>query len=163
MALGTSRQTISLNGSEEDGARTYTPTAGSTFTFIDGTGALRAQKVGKGTITLTGGTAQTVALTSSSVFKDADGGAITFTKIKAIAFEAASGNSAAMVIGNNASNDWDTLLNATGTLTLPAGSIAAFISPDANGWAVTAGDLIKVDGDGTDSLSIWAMGEGTGA
>lgn len=157
--LGTSRCSIVLVSSETANSRTYTPSLSSTITFSNGSGASKAEKVASATITLSGGAAQQIALTSSSTFEDAAGDAITFTNIKAIGFSTPSGNSASMVIGAAGSADWDTLLNAAGTLTLPAGSTAAFMTTNATGWSVTASDIINVDGDGTDAVTIWVLGE----
>lgn len=159
MGLGTSRLQITMGSSESVGDRDYSPSISVTKTFTDGSGADKAEKVGKTTVTLAAGAAQTVALTSSTAFKDASGATITFTKIKAIAFETPSGNTADIVVGAAGAADWDTMLNAAGTLTLPAGSVAAFMTSDADGWAVSASDIINVDGDGTDKLDIFVLGE----
>lgn len=157
--LGTSRCSIALASSESANSRTYAPSLSSTLTFSHGSGASKAEKVASATITLTAGAAQQIALTSSSTFEDASGDAITFTNIKAIGFQTPTGNAASMVIGANGLNDWDTLLNATGTITLPPGTTAAFMTSDATGWSVTASDIINVDGDGTDSVTIFVLGE----
>lgn len=169
MAINESKQIISLIGNEVVGDRQFSPAITAAFTFLDGTGASKGTKVGKALVTLSSGAAQQIALTSSTTFEDAAGDAITFTKIKGIAFSTRSGsatsdigataNSAAMVIGANGSNDWDTLLNATGTLTVPAESLIVALTGDADGWAVTASDIINVDGDGSDKVLIWVFGE----
>jgi hypothetical protein len=161
--LGTTELEIRFRGRARTGDRAFDPELGSKTYFVDGTGAGAAQKVGKAVVTLIAGAPQNIALTSSSTFKDESGLAITFTKIKGLAFETPSGNAAAMVIGAAASNAWATLLGATGTLTLPPGTELGAKTANANGWAVTAGDVLKVDGDGTDSVTIWVLGEGTAA
>lgn len=157
--LGTSRCSVSLIGTETVGARTYAPSLAQTVTFTNGEGASKGEKASAATVTLVGGAAQDIALTSSATFKDASGAALTFTKIKAIGFKTAAANAAAMVIGDAAANPWDDLFGADGTITLPPNSSAVFLSASANGWPVSASDVIKVDGDGTDSVEIFVLGE----
>ena len=163
MAIEASRLQIAFTTAEGVGDRSFTPSVNDAITFSNGTGALGAQKVGKATVTLVAGAAVELDLTSSTDFTDTEGNAITFTKVKAIAFQTAAANAAAMVVGAAGLNDWDTLLNATGTLTFPPGTVAAFMTRDANGWAVTAGDILNIDGDGTDSIDVLILGEGSAA
>jgi hypothetical protein len=65
--------------------------------------------------------------------------------------------------GAAASNAWATLLNSTGTITLPAGAWFIAATPDATGWAVTAatGDLLKAAGTGTDQFTLVLIGSDT--
>lgn len=88
----------------------------------------------------------------AGVLLDAFGAAITFARIKGILIKAATGNTNSVVVGAASSNQWATLLNTTGTITLrPGGSFCAIAgAADATGWAVTAGtgDLLKVANSG---------------
>jgi type 1 fimbria pilin len=53
-----------------------------------------------------------------------------------------------------------TLLNSTGTLTLPAGAWFAAATPDATGWVVTPSTamLINFTGTTTDTFQIVVLG-----
>ena len=91
----------------------------------------------------------------AGVLTDVFGQAITFVRIKGIFISASSANNNNVVVGAAASNQWATLLNTTGTLTLRPGASFAAISgsTDATGMAVTAGtgDLLKVANSGAGS------------
>ncbi|MEV8623406.1 hypothetical protein [Streptomyces sp. NPDC051079] len=88
----------------------------------------------------------------AGVLTDAFGTALTFVRVKGIFISAATANSNNVVIGAAASNQWATLLNATGTITLRPGMTFAAMagSADATGMAVTAGtgDLLKIANSG---------------
>jgi len=88
----------------------------------------------------------------AGVLTDAFGSALTFVRVKGIVISASSANSNNVVVGAAASNQWATLLNATGTITLRPGATFAAMSgsADATGMAVTAGtgDLLKVANSG---------------
>ncbi|MFJ7070182.1 hypothetical protein [Streptomyces sp. NPDC101115] len=118
-----------------------------------GTGAGKADLVFHDRRTLNASANETLDL--AGVLTDAYGAAITFARIKYIAFAAASGNTNNVVVGANAANDWVGLLNAAGTLTLRPGMTFAAMSgsADATGMAVTAGtgDLLKVANSGAGS------------
>lgn len=91
----------------------------------------------------------------AGVLTDVYGTALTFVRIKGIFISASSANSNNVVVGAAASNQWATLLNATGTITLRPGATFAAMSgsADATGMAVTAGtgDLLKVANSGAGS------------
>ena len=76
------------------------------------------------------------------------GAAVTFVRVKGLFIKAASANTNNVVIGAATSNQWATLLNTTGTLTLRPGASLAVVAggADATAYAVTAstGDLLKV-------------------
>jgi hypothetical protein len=84
----------------------------------------------------------------AGVLLDAFGAAITFARVKGLVVSAVAANTNNVVVGAAATNQWATLLNTTGTLTLrPGSTFSAFAGvTDATGWAVTAGtgDLLRV-------------------
>lgn len=94
----------------------------------------------------------------AGVLSDAFGASLTYIRVKGLIIAAlgvtnADGvvttpNTNNVVVGAASSNAWAALLNATGTVTLRPGAIAAFIAgaTDATGYAVTGGtgDLLKV-------------------
>lgn len=162
MSLDSKRSQITLSFGESSGVRSVAPLMTRAIEFTDGTGALKGQKTGIATVT-PGGSTVTIALTSSSDFTDADGNSITFTKIKAIGYQAASGNSGNITIGGNV-NEWDTFLKSSGAtdkglIVLAPDTTLGLVTGSANGYAVTAGDVIEVNGTGTDSVVIVVMGE----
>lgn len=118
--------------------------------LTDGTAAGQANKVFHDRRTLAASATEDLDL--SGVLLDAYGAAITFARIKGIIISAAAANVNNVVVGAAASNQWVTLLNSTGTLTLrPGASFAALTgAADGTGWAVTAGtgDLLKVANSG---------------
>lgn len=84
----------------------------------------------------------------AGVLLDSFGAAITFARVKGIFVSAVAANTNNVVVGAASANQWVTLLNATGTVTLrPGASFGAFAGvADAAGYAVTGGtgDLLKV-------------------
>lgn len=79
---------------------------------------------------------------------DSFGVAITLARIKAIFISALAANTNNVIVGAASANQWTSLLNATGTITLKPGDTFAAIAGAANatGWTVTGGtgDLLKV-------------------
>jgi hypothetical protein len=80
------------------------------------------------------------------------GGTLTFVRIKGLIVAAAAANTNNVVVGAAASNQWATLLNATGTVQVRPGALfAAYVGEaDATGWAVTAGtgDILRIANGG---------------
>ena len=85
----------------------------------------------------------------AGVLLDGFGTALTFVRVKALYVAAAAANTNDVVIGGASGNQWATLLNTTGTVTLRPGASMMFTAGvgDATGWAVTAGtgDLLQVE------------------
>jgi hypothetical protein len=124
------------------------------ITFADGSGANAANKIYQNTVSLSAGAA---SLDLSGSLTDAYGSTAVFARIKGIYIKNNGANS--MVFGAG-STPWATLLNATGTLTIPAGGFVLIATPDATGWTVTAatGDLLNVTGTGTQTFDIAILG-----
>lgn len=116
----------------------------------NGTGAGQADRVFSDRRTLTASSTEDLDLAGGVT--DAFGNTITFARIKSIKIKAATANTNTVVIGAAGSNQWTTLLNSTGTVTLNKGGIfmAACGSTDSTGWTVTAGtgDLLKIANGG---------------
>lgn len=121
--------------------------------LASGTGAGKADKVYQGRRTLAASASEDLDLVG--VLLDAFGAATTFVRVKGLFVKAAAANTNNVVIGAATSNQWATLLNTTGTLTLRPGSSLAVAAgaADATGYAVTAstGDLLKVANSGAGS------------
>lgn len=126
--------------------------------FADGAGALQANQVYSASRALSGG-ADSLDLTGTAL-KDAYGTSVALARVKAIYLKNTSTHS--MTFGADA-NAWATLLNSTGTITLPAGAFIMVCTPDATGWAVTAGtgDILAVTGTGTDTYDVAIVGATT--
>lgn len=118
-----------------------------------GTGAGKADKVYQGRRTLAASASEDLDL--AGVLLDAFGAAITFVRVKGLFIKAATANTNNVVVGAATTNQWATLLNTTGTLTLRPGASFAVVAgaADATGYAVTAstGDLLKVANSGAGS------------
>lgn len=162
MALDTSRLQINFVASETVGARTFSPSFSLLKTFTDGTGALKAQKVGYATVSATSdGTSVALTGSASGTFSDAEGNPITFDNIKAIAFETTSANTSNILIGNASASAWNDPFNSAAIVTLPPSTGMAIFTSKATGLEVDTGDLLKVAsvGANSDSVNIWALGE----
>ncbi|MBK3631565.1 hypothetical protein JHN52_01035 [Streptomyces sp. MBT97] len=114
--------------------------------LASGTGAGKADKVYQGRRTLAASASEDLDL--AGVLLDAFGSAITFVRVKGLFIKASAGNTNNVVVGAASSNQWATLLNTTGTITLRPGTSLGVVAgaADAIGYAVTAstGDLLKV-------------------
>ena len=129
------------------------------ISFADGTGAGQAKVLYQGKLSLSAGA---YSLDLNGVLTDSYGSTVSLVRVKAIYIQNNS-TSNSQTFGAAASNAWATLLNSTGTITLPAGAWFVAATPDATGWAVTAstGDLLKVAGTGTDQFTIVVIGSAT--
>ncbi|MBK3563221.1 MULTISPECIES: hypothetical protein [unclassified Streptomyces] len=118
-----------------------------------GTAAGKADKVFSDRRTLAASANEDLDL--AGVLLDAFGAAITFVRVKGLFIAAAPGNTNNVVVGASASNQWATLLNTTGTVTLRPGAACGFLAgaTDATAYAVTAstGDLLRVANSGAGS------------
>lgn len=121
-----------------------------TIRMVDGTLAGQADRVFSDRRTLTASSTEDLDLAGGVT--DGFGNTITFARIKAIRVKAAVGNTNKVVVGAAGSNQWITLLNSTGTISLNKGGVfdAACGETDSVGWVVTAatGDILKVANSG---------------
>jgi hypothetical protein len=135
--------------------------------FTNGTGAGKAQVVFSDIGSLAG--SASVSLDLAGALLDAFGKTITFTKIKAILVYADPANNAAnpVVVSRPTANGLPLLGTANVTVAgLEPGGLFLYMSPGANGIAVTAGtaDILTItNGAGTNTVSyqIIIIGEGT--
>ena len=134
---------------------TLTASRSPSITFTDGAGASAANKLYAATRTLSGSSED---LDLAGVLADLFGGTLTLVRIKGLYIKN-TGN-ANIVVGGDATNPWATLLNSTGTLTLPPGAFILVGTPDATGWTVTAGtgDILQVAGTSGQSYEIAILG-----
>ncbi|WP_171110597.1 MULTISPECIES: hypothetical protein [unclassified Streptomyces] len=123
-------------------------------TLGSGTGAGNADLVWSDRRTIAASGAEDLDLAGALL--DAFGATVTFVRVKGLFIAASADNANNVVVGADATNPWATLLNATGTITLPPGAAFAAFAGEADGtaYAVTAGtgDLLQVanSGGGTD-------------
>jgi hypothetical protein len=79
---------------------------------------------------------------------DAFGATLTFVEVTALIVKAAAGNTNNVVVGDDATAPWTSLLGADGTVTLRPGALFAAVAgvADATGYAVTAttADILQV-------------------
>lgn len=135
-------------------ARVQTTSKTIEFKFASGVGALMSNYVYAVSRTL-GGASEDVDLAGG--LTDVFGATLTFAEVKF--FGVHNTGTATLTLGAASSNAWAGLLNATGTVTLPAGAFMLFGANDATGFAVVAGtgDLLKVAGTAgqTYDLIVW--------
>jgi len=117
---------------------------GANYSFTNGTGANQANECFVDTRTLSASATEDLDLAGG--LTDAYGTALTFTKIKAIIIKAAAANTNNVQITRPASNGLVLFMAASDGIALTPGACFAFIAPDANGVAVTAGtgDLLTI-------------------
>lgn len=122
------------------------------ITFGDGVGANSFDKLYAASRTLSGSSED---LDLAGVLVDLYGGTITAARVKCLYIKNLSSTND-VVVGAAGSNPWATLLNSTGTLTLPPGAWIVVATPDATGWAVAAGtgDILKMAGTSGQSYEI---------
>jgi hypothetical protein len=111
-----------------------------------GTGAGQADRLFSDRRTLDASATENLDL--SGALLDALGGPAAFVRVKGLFISADASNTNRVVFGAASANAWATLLNTTGTVSLPPGASAAFMcgTGDATAWAVTSGtgDILKV-------------------
>lgn len=114
--------------------------------LASGTGAGKADRLFSDRRTLAASATEDLDL--SGALLDALGGPAQFVKVKGLIIAADRANTNKVVFGAASANAWATLLNSTGTISLPPGASACFMAgaTDATNWAVTAGtgDILKV-------------------
>lgn len=152
-----------LLNSLDVGNVSYPVSYGANYVFTDGVGADKAKEIWTDTRTLTASASEN--LDFAGVLTDAFGNVLTFTKIKAIIVKADAANVNDVVIGNHATAAFVGPFGAAAhTIAIKPGGLAAFVAPDANGFAVTAttADMLKVlnGGAGTSvTYTIIVIGE----
>lgn len=126
-------------------------------TFSNGSGALQADCLYQASLALVAGVLN-VDLNAS--LTDSYGSSVTLVRVKAIMFK---NNGAANIVVGAGSTPWASMLNSTGTLTIPPGGAFAFFTPDAAGWVVTpaTADVLKFAGTGTDPFELIILGAKT--
>lgn len=124
------------------------------ITFTDGVGANAANQIYQANRALTAG-ADSVDL--AGALTDGYGSTVALVRVKAIYIKNTGTTDLTFGAG---SNPFITMLNSTGTITLKPGAFVLLATPDATGYAVTAGtgDLINVTGTGTSTYSIAVLG-----
>jgi hypothetical protein len=147
--LNDRRTNVGLPGSTS--GTTLTASRSPAITFVDGAGASAMNAVYARERTLSGAAED---LDLAGGLTDQYGGTITFVRVKSIYIKN-TGN-ANIVVGGDGSSPWATLLNSTGTLTLPPGAFFSAGTQDATGWTVTAssGDLLQVAGTSGQTYEI---------
>ena len=125
--------------------------------FTDGAGANQGNVLYQGSLVMTAG-AYNIDL--NGLLTDTYGSQVNMLRVKGILYYNTSTHVHTIGAGTN---PWITLLNSTGTLTIPPGGAFAAVTPDATGWAVTAatGDVLKTLGTGTDTFQIVILGSST--
>jgi len=145
------------------GSVSYPLVYSSTNNFADGVGADQAKEIWSDTRTLTASATENLDL--AGVLTDAFGNVITFTKIKALIIKADPANVNDVIIGNHATAAC--LLGfgaAAHTWAIKPGGLFVVVSPDTNGYAVTAttADMLKVlNSAGSTSVTYTAIIIGT--
>ncbi len=120
------------------------------FSFANGTSANQANQIWTDTRTITASSSENLDL--AGVLANALGTTLTFTRIKAIIINAASGNTNNVLVGGHASAAFSTMFgDATDVLVVRPGGSFCLVAPDATAYAVTAttGDLLKIANSGS--------------
>jgi hypothetical protein len=87
----------------------------------------------------------------AGVLTDLISGTTTFVRVKGLVIYAASANANNVIVGNAASNAWNTWVGAsTHTVTVRPGGLLALWAPDGTAYAVTAGtgDILRIANSG---------------
>ena len=130
-----------------------------TATFTTGSGSGQVQVLWQASRTFSG-TTDTLNTYSGSLV-DSYGTVVALTSVKAIYIQNTSATNS-IVIGNAGSTPMNTLLNATGTLTLNAGDWIVVAAPTSAGWGLTGSNFnILVTGTNGQTYTIVMLGIGT--
>ncbi|HLY82028.1 MAG TPA: hypothetical protein VKQ71_03530 [Acidimicrobiales bacterium] len=127
--------------------------AAPSTSYTSGVGANQGNILYQATLTMTAG-AYALNLTTAT---DSYGTALGTVRIKGIYIKNTATTS--MTVGAG-TTPVTTLLNSTGTLTLPAGAWFSAATPDATGWVVTPSTamLINFAGTGTATFQVVILG-----
>ena len=153
----------------ELGTVTHNPQISFNLDFTDGEGSNKVQQVWSDERDVA--TSSDDDLDLAGTLTNYLGEAVTFTKIKVMAFLNVTSSSAAalMQIGGEGINDFiNWVANATDIIQVATGGAFVLVRPDATGYAVTAGtgDILRVtnaSGANTLTYQILLLGEGTAA
>ncbi len=149
---------------EDLGTAKYDMTFSKTVSLPTGTTSSKADRLFSDTRTV--GTSANEDLDLAAVLEDAFGQAITFVKVKAIAFYAHTTNTNSVIVKPAASNGFTGPFGgASHSITIPPGGWFYVTAPVA-GWSVVAdtGDLINVaNSAGTTTVTYDVMIVGTSA
>lgn len=125
-----------------------------TVTFTNGTGAAQGTAAFPGLRTLTGAP----DLIDLTMLIDAHGNPINLASVKGF-YVRNLDPAHPIVVGNAGSNPWGSLLNATGTITLPPGAWFGAATPDAAGWAVGGtSKILEVAGTAGTQYEVGILG-----
>ncbi len=143
---------VGVNSSAQD--RTAFVNKG--YDFTDGVGALQGDRLFQDLRTFSGSTDD---LDLSGSLTDSYGTTITLARVKVLYVENVS-TANNITIGAASSNQFATILNSTGTLTLKPGGSVLIVAPDASGHAVTAGtgDILRISGTSGQQYKIGIIG-----
>lgn len=145
------RRTVGLNASAN-----IPVNAQPAITFTNGTGAGQVSGLYQSSQTFSGTTAS-LNFGSGGGLTDSYGTAVSWTKLKAV-YVNNTGTSAITIGGGT--NPITTMLNSTGTLTLPAGAWTVIATPDAAGWAITASTACNLNFTGTSGQTFQVVAAG---
>lgn len=128
--------------------------AQASATFADGAGALQANVLYQANLALIAGAK---SLDLNGVLEDSYGSTVSLLRVKGLYVKNTGVTDLTFGAGTT---PMTTLLNSTGTITLPPGAACVFMTPDATGWAVTAStaDLLNFTGTGTGTFSVAVLG-----
>jgi hypothetical protein len=126
--------------------------------FSTGTGALGVQVLFQQVRTFSGTTDN---LDLFAGLDDSYGTPVVLTAVKGLLIVNTGADP--ITVGNAGSNPWDTLLSATGTITLPPGAWFVCATPDAVGWVVGTSTNVNllVTGTSGQTYNVAFLGTGT--
>ncbi len=139
--------TALLTGAPDLGATKHELSVGPAYNFTDGSGADQANKLFMDTRTLAA--SGTENLDFSGALTDPLGGAVVFTKIRAIIVRAAAANTNDVVVGGLLSGAFGlaSFFGLDGSsVNVKPGGMFMLVAPNLAGYAVAAGtaDLLKI-------------------
>jgi hypothetical protein len=115
------------------------------LTFTNGTGAGQAQVLYQAGRTFSGAS-DSLNFGSGGGLVDSYGTAVALTAVKALYIN--NTGTSPITVGAG-TNPITTLLNSTGTMTIPPGAYVCLATPDPAGWAVTASTACNLNFAGT--------------
>lgn len=132
--------------------------ASKNLAISDGTGANAAQVQWNDERALAGSSED---LDLSGVLKNRKGKTVAATKVKALVVMASASNAGNLTVRFNPTNGWTAV--CTGDVVLHPGGFLAIGTPNANGYAVTAGtgDILRIMGAAGYAYTIGFLAEGT--
>jgi len=144
------------------GSPSSRPRFATQLDLTSGTGAGQADLKWDDRRTLAASATEDLDLAGS--LTDVYGATVALARVKVLYVRTSASNTNSVVLGAASASPWATLLNTTGTLTLPPGAEITLRcgAADMTAWAVTAGtgDLLKVANSGagtsvTYDIAVW--------